>query len=148
MRKRGEALTEKEKTQIYELRLKGAGYKAISAMLGLSRDQVRGYCKRNGLEGDPSLVVLNLKERQKQNLVCAHCGVPIQQKSTGRVKKFCTDQCRRKWWQENPQEKRKSKAAIYTYICAECGQLFSVYGNSQRKYCSHQCYIRSRFLSD
>ena len=26
-----------------------------------------------------------------------------------------------------------------------CGKPFTVYGNSKRKYCSHECYIRNRF---
>ncbi|RXM53885.1 RNA polymerase subunit sigma-70, partial [Clostridium tetani] len=29
-----------------------------------------------------------------------------------------------------------------------CGKEFSAYGNKNRKYCSHNCYIRDRFWRD
>lgn len=43
-------MTDLEKRQIRDLRLNGVGYKAITSVLGLTRDAVRGYCKRNGLQ--------------------------------------------------------------------------------------------------
>jgi DNA-binding CsgD family transcriptional regulator len=56
-------MTEIEKHQIHDLRLKGIGYKAIAVVLGKSRDSVRGYCIRNGLDGDSKVVALNEKRR-------------------------------------------------------------------------------------
>jgi len=41
-------LIDEEKEKIRELRLKGMGYKGIAVLLGLTRDCVRGFCKRNG----------------------------------------------------------------------------------------------------
>ena len=35
--------------------------------------------------------------------------------------------------------------AVYAYICPVCKKEFSVYGNANRKYCSHQCYVAGRF---
>ncbi len=89
-------MTEFEKEQIYDLRLKGVGYKAIAAVLGLTRDSVRGYCKRNGLDGDSEVVALNVEEQMKQHLLCTCCGKPIKQKDKGRTRKFCSEECRRK----------------------------------------------------
>ena len=40
-------MTDYEREQIYELRRKGMGYKAIGTAIGLSRDTVRSFCKRN-----------------------------------------------------------------------------------------------------
>ena len=30
-------------------------------------------------------------------------------------------------------------------ICPVCKKTFTVYGNANRKYCSHECYIEDRF---
>ena len=35
--------------------------------------------------------------------------------------------------------------SVYKYQCPNCGTEFSCYGNKRRKYCSHDCYIKSRF---
>ncbi len=141
-------MTEVEKQQIHDLRLKGVGYKAIAAVLGKSRDSVRGYCKRNGLDGDSRVVALNVKEKIKNHLLCSYCGKPIKQKGRGRVRKFCSEFCRRKWWRENPQARNKKDTATYQYTCPHCGKEFSCYGNKKRKYCCHDCYIKSRFWSE
>ena len=138
-------VTDDEKKKIRELRLKGIGYKGIATSLGLTRDSVRGFCKRNGLDGDSLVVALNVEEKLNRNLLCANCEKPIKQKEQGRVRRFCSDECRRKWWHEHPSERNKSDAAIYHYTCPYCGKEFSVYGNKKRKYCSHHCYIKDRF---
>lgn len=141
-------MTEAEKQQIQDLRLEGIGYKAIAAMLGMTRDRVRGYCKRNGLGGDAQVVGLNVEERINQNKICTSCKKPIKQKERGRARKFCSDECRRKWWRENPQARKKHETAVYNFTCPHCDKDFSIYGNSKRKYCSHDCYIKSRFWSE
>lgn len=141
-------MTEVEKQQIYELRLKGVGYKAIAAVLGLSRDNIRGFCKRNGLDGDSKVVHLNVEEQKKRHILCSCCGKPIKQKKRGRVRRFCSDECRRKWWNDNPQVRNKKETAMYKYICRRCGEEFTCYGNKKRKYCSHDCYIKARFWSE
>lgn len=138
-------MTDIEKQQIHDLRLKGGGYKAIAAVLGISRDSVRGYCKRNGLGGDAKVVSLNVEEKKKQNLLCACCSKPIKQKGRGRTRRFCTEDCRRKWWNDNQDKRSKKESATYKYTCPNCGKEFSCYGNKHRKYCSHDCYIKSRF---
>lgn len=56
-----------EKERIKELRLKGIGYKSIASITGLSRDSVRGFCRRNGLIGVSCVVALNLEEKIKKN---------------------------------------------------------------------------------
>lgn len=66
-------MTADEKERIKELRLKGMGYKGIANLLGLTRDSVRGFCKRNGLDGDSCVVAFNVEEKVKRNLLCACC---------------------------------------------------------------------------
>lgn len=138
-------MTDVEKQQIYDLRLKGVGYKAIAAVLGLSRDRVRGYCKRTGLDGDSKAVSLNVEEKKNQNLICACCAKPIKQNGRGRTRRFCSEECRRKWWNDNPDKRTMSEEAVYKYTCPTCSTEFSCYGNKRRKYCSHDCYIKARF---
>lgn len=138
-------MTTDEKEKIKELRLKGMGYKAIASLIGLSRDSVRGVCKRNGLDGNYSLVGLNVEEKIKKNEFCSCCEKPIKQKAQGRARRFCSDECRRKWWNENQDKKNKSEEAIYIYTCPYCNKRFTAYGNKKRKYCSHNCYIKDRF---
>ena len=67
------------------------------------------------------------------------------QPSTGRPKKFCSDKCRREWWKAHPEKLHRKDTAIYTMTCARCGKEFTSYGNKNRKYCSHDCYIKARF---
>lgn len=138
-------MTDKVKEKIRELRLKGMGYKAIANLLGITRDSVRGFCKRNGIDGESCVVALNVDEKIKRNLLCVCCGKPIKQKHQGRTRRFCSDECRRKWWNENQDKRNEKETAIYKYTCPYCGKEFSVYGNKKRKYCSHNCYIKDRF---
>jgi len=58
-------------------------------------------------------------------------------------KRFCSDLCRNRWW--NSHLDLVKRKAHYEYVCPACKTAFSVYGNANRKYCSHACYIRARF---
>ena len=103
-------MTETEKELILDLRVKGSGYKAIAAILGISRDKVRHFCKHYGLEGSAEMVSYNIKERVKSKELCANCYKTINQKTTGRPRRFCKDKCRRAWWNKN--RKRDVKKAL------------------------------------
>jgi len=138
-------MTDQQMKQIREFRLKGVGYKAIASVTGLSRDIVRNYCKTNGLDGHSEVVPLNLQEKMKQGISCMNCGKDINQPSTGRRKKFCTGECRRTYWLNHTQQIQRKETAFYHKSCVYCDDEFKVYGNKNRKYCSHECYIRDRF---
>lgn len=125
--------------------MRGTGYKAIATITGLTRDIVRNYCKAHGLDGLCSDLTVNMKEQMAKGKVCWYCGRELLQPHTGRRKKFCSDNCRRAWWKMHPEACRQSEAALYHQTCAYCGTAFVSYGNSHRKYCSHECYIRDRF---
>ena len=139
-------MTDFEAAQVKEMRLKGMGYRAIAEALGLSRDIVRNHCKAKGMGGYVAATVKNLKEREVQNGICLCCGEEISQQGNGRPRKFCSEKCRRQWWKTHPEE--GNRKAVYTQVCARCGKEFTAYGNSHRKYCSHDCYIRARFGRD
>lgn len=138
-------MTEFQAKQIRDLRLHGGGYRAIASVVGLSRDIVRNYCKSHGLDGLASVLTINMKEQMALGTVCLCCGKPIQQSATGRKRKFCSDKCRRDWWSAHQSDIQRKPSAYYELTCANCGKTFLSYGNRNRKYCSHECYVRDRF---
>ena len=143
---RGETMmSEQEMRQISELRQKGAGYKAIAAALGLSRDTVRGVCKRTHLAVERKTETANSVISIEETGRCVFCGNAFTPSSRGRTKRFCSDDCRRQWWSQNAELHCKNEAAFYSYTCLQCGKVFQAYGNKKRKYCSHDCYIKARF---
>ncbi|MBP2655613.1 MAG: polymerase subunit sigma-70 [Firmicutes bacterium] len=138
-------MTPAQKHYVYKLRLQGLGYKAIAHEMLISVDVIKGYCKRNCLNGPAELVQLNAPVIPKTSGLCLHCKKSVKQKKRGRPKKFCSDACRYTWWNESREQSNRSSEATYHYACQHCGRSFISYGNKQRKYCSHDCYIKARF---
>ncbi len=130
-----------QKTQIASLRQKGYSYTKIADALGLSKNTVKSYCRRNGL----SSAMIDACQHTPELTItfCKECGKEIQQTPHRKEKKFCSDTCRHKWWNERPE--KITRKAVYSYTCAHCGKPFTAYGNSHRKYCCHACYIAERF---
>ena len=126
-----------QRKAIEKLRNKGVGYKAIAQKLGLSVNTVKSHCRRNGLTGNRSVT------DAIEVLFCKKCGKKLTQSVGAKQKSFCSDECRLSWWKEHP-EKVKRKA-YYELTCAYCRKAFHSYGNKNRKYCSHECYIADRF---
>lgn len=140
-----EAMTDFQAKQIRELRMRGVGYRAIASVVGLSRDIVRNFCKSHGLDGYASALTLNMKEQMASGAACMCCGREIIQPATGRKRKFCSDKCRREWWSAHPEAIHRKETAYYEMTCVYCGKPFQSYGNKNRRYCSHECYVRDRF---
>lgn len=130
-------MTEEQKNQIMSLREEGNGYKKIAQVLGISENTVKSYCKRNKMGGvaEPTVPVDEVK--------CLCCGKAVKQNPGRKQKKFCSDRCRMKWW--NSHLDQVQKKANYEFICPVCKKPFTSYGNANRKYCSHECYIEDRF---
>ena len=129
-------MTDEQCQKITNLRTAGNGYKKISKLLGLSENTVKSFCQRRKLGG--AVVNSNIEVA-----VCKCCGKPVPQNPGRKQKKFCSDQCRMKWW--NSHLDQVQRKANYVYICPVCKKTFTVYGNANRKYCSHECYIEDRF---
>ena len=134
------AVTAYQERRIRELRYRGVGYRSIAAELGISRDTVRNYCVSHELRG----LATELSNADKRE-VCPCCGGEIKQPQRGRRRRFCSDTCCRKWWAAHPEAIRQRPEAQHHLMCAYCGKEFVVYGATQRRYCSHNCYIRDRF---
>ena len=141
-------MTALQKEKIYKLRLQGLGYKAVARELLLSVDAVKRYCKRHHLNGPAEIVKLNAEVILRNSGLCLCCKNPIRQKKRGRTKKFCSNTCKYAWWKAYPEKRSQKPDAVYQYICQHCGRQFSAYGNKQRKYCSHTCYIKSRYWGE
>ena len=129
-------MTNEQKARITALRHDGIGYATIAAMLGISKEAVKSFCRRNALTG-------NTASSTPPEGLCRNCGAKIVQNPKTRKKVFCSPDCRCAWWKVHPQPPAQNTA--YQHICANCGKLFTAYGTAPRKYCSHACYIADRF---
>jgi endogenous inhibitor of DNA gyrase (YacG/DUF329 family) len=128
-----------QKEQIKKLRGAGCGYGGIAKALCLPENTVKSYCKRHGLGGYAGNIV-----KANDGIYCRCCFKPLEQIPGYKQRKFCSDECRTKWWNAHPE--LVSRKAIYRFVCPVCGKEFESYGNAGRKFCSHECYVAQRFL--
>ena len=131
-------MMEEQKNSIIKCRNSGLGYATIAKEIGLTKDAVVAFCRRNGLAGNRAGKAL-----EETGSRCKECGVALVQTEGMKTRVFCSAECRKKWWKEHPE--MLNKKAVYTHTCTGCGREFTAYGNSKRKYCSHACYIKDRF---
>ena len=129
-------MTDTQKQNIEKLRLQGMGYRRIAGVLNISENTIKSFCRRNNLEA----VAVDTETNADEN-ICKQCGKRLE--PSPRSKTFCSDKCRYNYWNAN-REQRKSARHL---ICAGCGEVFTVYGNGDRKFCGHPCYINYRFNS-
>ncbi len=99
----GMSMTDLEKRQIDIMRLNGYGYLKIAMAAGISKNTVKSYCRRQ-----------KSIESKLETDYCAICGRPID-KSKRENRRFCSDACRTKWWNEHPKAKMS-----YRTNCACC----------------------------
>ena len=133
-------MTDKQKEAIKALRREGFSYGKVSEKTGIKYEAVKSFCRRNGLIGRGIKQVEDINGRYE---FCLNCGTALIQQRHKKRRVFCCDDCRVKWWAEHPEMIKKK--AIYSFTCANCGKPFTAYGDSDRKYCSHECYIEKRF---
>ena len=132
-------MNRQQKTEIASLRAQGYGYTRIAQAMGLSKNTVKSFCKRSNLSG----AALKAAPEAPPPSYCHECGKAITQTPGRKEKKFCSDECRHRWWNAHPE--KITRKAFYSYTCAGCEREFTAYGNSHRKYCCHACYIADRF---
>ncbi|WP_449460459.1 terminase gpP N-terminus-related DNA-binding protein [Streptococcus suis] len=129
-------MTPYQKKAINDLRLKGFGYKSIANKLDLSANTVKSYCKRNQ-------ATVGMEDRTIHEDFCPNCGKVLTHFNGKKKKRFCGDFCRQKWW--NSHLDKVNRKAYSQHKCLGCGLSFLSYGNQKRKFCSHSCYIKTRF---
>ena len=122
-------MTNDERKRIERLRKNGNSFSRIAEITGLSKDSVRMYCTRND--------IVPLKNKDS---CCRQCGKELNEnQGKGRKALFCSSNCRIIYWR-----KMKEKDRNYIKVCSCCGKEFFSY-RRDRKYCSHECYIKARF---
>nr|DAV87619.1 MAG TPA: GcrA cell cycle regulator [Caudoviricetes sp.] len=136
----GLTMTNLQKEQITTLRGQGYGYATIAKAVGIKKDTVVAFCRKEGLTG--------IKAQSNDRITldagfCLHCGSLLHQIPGRKKVKFCSDKCRTAWWNSHPEA--VNRKAVYSFICTHCGKPFTAYGNAGRKYCSHACYIADRY---
>ncbi len=136
-------MTNNERNEITRLRKAGMSINEIADELDLSRNTVKSFCRRNNMtvrsEKKPEIILPKNGEKE----FCLYCGKPLVQTPGRRQKKFCNDRCRNHYWNIHLRDVKRK--AMYEYTCPACGNTFYAYGNRNRKYCSHECYIKGRF---
>ncbi len=134
---RSRGMYEIQQQQIRKLRHEGYGYTRIAKSLNLSVNTVKSYCRRHKLGGNKVLLSHSVE------VDCRNCQKSISQLPGRKKRVFCSDTCRINWWNSHPEMVKRK--ALYSYTCACCGKSFVSYGNRNRKYCSHTCYVSARF---
>lgn len=75
---------------------------------------------------------------------CPNCGTAIVPNKRGRPKFFCSEKCRRAYWNNHP--KPDAWGCYKEKVCPVCGRVFLARHRSKReqKYCSVACANHSR----
>lgn len=134
----------KDKIAIYNLRMDGCGYVTISNLTGINVNTVKSYCRRHGLgSGLQKSAKIELDGDCETEVFCKNCGKRVKQNHKRKKKMFCNDKCRMDWW-NNHREMVKHRTSNIG-VCKHCGKEIILFGKTQRKYCSHECYILDRF---
>ena len=95
-------MTKEEKKKVVELRALGMSYQEIARCFSLPLSTVKSWLIRH-----------SQKEEKGR---CRFCGAPIQQTPHKRERKYCSDECRYRWWSKHPEvrtinKKRKEESA-------------------------------------
>lgn len=139
-------MTSTEKSRIDELRAQGFGYKRIARMLNMSVSTVQSHCRRGQASKPDEAIVPRYASSElgvtdtAGNPICKQCGAVIAHHPHRRPRLFCSDACRQQYWYQH----RASASTATSHICPACGQTFAT--SRPQIYCSHDCYIRARFL--
>ncbi len=135
-------MTEIQKTQILEMRQMGNTYKHIATTLFIPKGTVKSFCLRAEKKG------LFAPHPQQENTLCKQCGKEIVQVEKRKRRIFCCKACCQKWWNSHLYLVSQSSKSLYHFTCPACGKSFTAYGNDKRKYCSHDCFIKTRYYKE
>ena len=76
------------------LRQAGRSYAEIAGELGISKNTVKTFCRRNGLTVEAENVPVTETSDQLEGRLCPTCGKQVIQTQGRKEKKFCSDTCR------------------------------------------------------
>lgn len=141
--------------QVRALRMRGIECQDIAERTGIPAGEVIVYCLQLGLPvtGPCSRLRLSPEDEEwlryrcgePQGRKCLVCGRVLNQPSRGRKKKFCSIECRNKFWNERWRE--NAEAHGREAVCENCGKVFYAIneGKGARRYCSRECYFDARY---
>ena len=117
-------MTNEEKRQVDILHSQGIGYRKIAAETGISPYTVKSYLSRPASQTDG---------------VCPQCGSKLAHKEHKKKKRFCSDQCRMKWW--NQHRDLIKHETVYKKQCRNCGKEFETYNHPKQVFCCKECFL-------
>lgn len=121
--------TQEQKILIINLKQEGKGYRKISSETGLNLNTIAKFFQRK-----------TRTNKAKKILICPICGKAFKPISGPTAKKFCSKECKYKWWNTDVTKKK----SMYTLKCQRCGKPFSSI-NKKAKFCSRECFFNERF---
>ena len=72
---------------------------------------------------------------------CLLCGAKIALTPGKKKRIFCSDKCRIIWWRKHPE---LMQLKMVEKECAHCQETFLSYASSKRRFCSRNCYYKSK----
>jgi len=126
-------MTELQKQQIIEMRKRGISFSDIAAIVGLSRNTVKSFARREEIK----------KAKEAESGFCLQCGKPLVQVPKTKPRRFCTEKCRYTYW--NGHRNLMGHKGKNPMACCYCGREFDTHGKKGRKYCGRQCYAHARW---
>ena len=111
-------------------------------MLDIPVGTIKSFCRRDEAD-EPAVTDYRAPQKleitiENENPICPQCGTPVIRIPGRKKRVFCSEACRVAHWRT--QAHADGKPAL----CAGCGK--PLYGHDRRrKFCSHACYIHSRF---
>ena len=124
-------MTGQQKAPITAMRMQGIDYSTIAKSLGLKKETVAAFCRKNGLNG---VKATDKRVTPSQTDTCPVCGTVLVQIPGKKKRRFCSYKYRTLWWNSHPD--MVNRKAYYSFVCRHCGKSFMAFGNSVRKYCS------------
>ena len=144
-----------DRERVRMLRLAGESCTAIAEQIGLTEEQVIEYCRQLGLPvngscrfSEPGLeeaAWLRHREGNPPGRKCPVCGGPLLQSVRGRRRKFCSDQCKKQWWNDKWRQEGRFRGRLAE--CENCGKWFIAVKerHGERRFCSRECYFAFRY---
>lgn len=125
--------------RVQTLRESGYSYSKIATALGVPKNSIKSYCNRFGIQLG-SEAQSAAADGAKH---CKQCGGVIERRHSSVVKRFCSKECRMRWW--NVHRNHAKSKVTKMVLCANCNKALHCYTGEHRKYCCHACYIAHRF---
>jgi len=70
-------MTLDEKNRLTNLRKAGRSYTEIADALGISKNTVKTFCRRNGLTPEVEITPVEIVPASATDRLCPHCGKPV-----------------------------------------------------------------------